>query len=131
MFNTKKFKISLVMILAVGLVISLSAADSFEQGRNRNFSPALKLKLKAKKNGYKIRLSGQAIYAQANNVVDPFDGKVLEGMRRILFRCLADSEYIILGEVQFTAGNSAEFELQCDLPDQFKSGSISVWTQSQ
>ena len=76
-------------------------------------------------------MSGQAIYAQANNVVDPFDGKLLEGMRRILFRCLADSEYIILGEVQFIAGNSAEFELQCDLADRFQSRKISVWTQSQ
>ncbi len=131
MFKIKKIYVSLVMILAVGLIIGLSATDSFGQKANRNFSPNFKLKLKAKKNGYKIRLSGQAIYAQANNVVDPFDGKLLEGMRRILYRCLPDSEYIILEEVQFIAGNSAEFELQCDLADGFQSGSISVWTQNQ
>lgn len=127
MFKIKKISISLIMILAVGLVIGLSATASFGQRPDRKANPTIKLKKNAKKNGYKIRLSDGVIYAQANNVID-LDGILLEGLRRILYRCTKDSEYLIREEVQFISGRSDEVELECGFTDGFQSGDMSVWS---
>lgn len=123
-----------IFVLMLGVVVfaSLTATDSFGQSRDgEERGKRIELTKNAKKNGYKIRLGNGKIFVRLNDVINPFDGKPLEGLHKIFYQCTEDSDEFEIDEVKFWRGSTQNLTLEsCIFTDGFESGDVSAWSYS-
>ena len=110
-------------MLGVLIFASLTATDSFGQSRDgEERGKRIELTKNARKNGYKIRLGDEKIFFRVNNVINPFDGKPLEGLHKIFYQCKEGDEEFEIDNVRFSKGNTELVTAgECIYLDEFSS----------
>lgn len=105
--------LSLMIALVLSLII-FSPVDSLAQksGKGRYAGRRAALKKDARKNGYTITTQGTEIYFEANDVEDPTTEELLEGLKKLLFRCRQDDP-LIEQPLTFARGRSQRMKVQC------------------
>lgn len=105
--------VALIFSLALSLII-FSPVESPGQkpGKGRYAGRRVSLKKDARKNGYTTTTVGTEIYFEANDVEDPTTEELLEGVKKLLFRCRQDEPLLERG-LRFSRGRSERLKVQC------------------
>lgn len=103
------FFASILALLCMGFV--LQDAKHFVY---KNPKKEILLKKNARKDGYTITHSGNQYFLKATKVTDPGTQKLLEGIRKLSYRCSNNGPKIET-PIAFSAGNSEKIRLSCAL----------------
>jgi len=105
--------VSLMIALGLALLV-FCPVDSLGQksGKGRYAGRRASLTKDARKNGYTTTMEGTVIHFEANGVEDPTTEELLEGMRKLLFRCRQDDP-LSERRLRFSGGRSERLKIQC------------------
>lgn len=114
-----KAKREVCRLLVIALIASLVAlfpasAPGQKSGKGRYAGRRVPLQKDARKNGYTTKAEGMEIFFEANDVEDPTTEELLEGMKRLLFRCRPDDP-LNDEPLLFTKGRSKRFKVKCSI----------------
>lgn len=108
------FRLSMIALISSLIVLSPTNLLGQKSGKGRYAGRRVVLTKDAKKNGYTTKLDGTEIYFEANDVEDPTTEELLEGMKRLVFRCREDDPLTDL-PLLFTKGRSKRFKVKCSI----------------
>lgn len=109
--SNKSVCVSLIIALGLSLIV-FSPVDSLGQKLGKGRYRRVSLKKDARKNGYTTTLQGTEIYFEANDVEDPTTEELLEGLKKLVFRCRQD-DLLNEASLAFSRGRSRRLKVQC------------------
>ncbi|MDX2047737.1 MAG: hypothetical protein SFU87_13185 [Chitinophagaceae bacterium] len=86
--------------------------DSFAQKKGKKSEKHIFLKKDARTNGFTITVQNGETFFEAVNVTDPKTKKLIEGLRRLLYRCSENGPEVPV-QVTFSNGNSNRVVIGC------------------
>ncbi|MDX2047736.1 MAG: hypothetical protein SFU87_13180 [Chitinophagaceae bacterium] len=102
----------LIFVLTICSLTFFSVTDSFAQKKGKKSEKHIFLKKDARTNGFTITVQNGEIFFEAVNVTDPKTKKLIEGLRRLLYRCSQNGPEIPV-QVTFSNGNSNRALIGC------------------
>jgi len=111
--SNENFCVSLIIALGLSLTIFFPIDSSGQKpGKGRYAGRRVSLSKDARKDGYTTTTQGTQIYLEANDVKDPTTEELLEGLKKLLFRCRQDDP-LIERPLTFSRGRSQRVRVQC------------------